>query len=536
MDVAGYRARWDRRLLWEAASLLSPDLRDAALAELPAPPARPPARPAAEVAERLRAAPSVRDGDAVLDASGPLDWAGLAAEHRRAPFGRTQRRALVARPDCPDAFLTELLTPWDSGVANRRGGPMPRWALRTAAERIGEMRPSFLRAGLSEETVEEMILGASHLDLLVRAVDGYDHNHHPRARAFWEGAGVLLWSRLGADRAAWLAASALLPRHPWTFAHLVRAARRRPAVPAERADLRVLAQAPDGVLAEVVAGLPDRTLDAMAEPARNLRARGVLTGMIVDRLAASGTPPREPFARWAFGSSCEPATRVWAHGLHPSLDSSNRNAAVYDVRLRRLLAARFPARRPTDLVAALRSCPDAIRAEALLTAACGTEGSPDWRALVRAQRRRSLPDHVLGALVARAGFPARLARALPTRGSIGLHQMVAAQSPEAARAAVTALHRLHNTDGVLARIRATGILPDEEILATGRPARDVLVFAYTLSRRTTPAEDGFLGGLVRLVEEAAREAPPGFWTALLDLLPDFGGTLPEMLAAARERR
>ncbi|MBA8950044.1 hypothetical protein ACFQU9_38250 [Actinomadura namibiensis] len=513
-------------------------MRDAAQAELPDPSPRPPARPVAEVAERLRAVPSVLDGDALLDASGPPDWAGLAAEHRRAPFGRVQRRVLVARTDCPEAFVTELLTPWDSGVANRlvvRRAPAPRWAIRAAAERIGEMRPSFLRAELSQRNVEEMILGTPHLNLLVRAVDGYDHNHRPQVRAFWECAGVLLWSRLGTDRSAWLAASASLPGHPWTFDHLVRVARRRPAVPADRADLRVLAQAPDAVLTGAVAGLPDRTLGAMADPARSLRARDALTAMIVDRLAESGVPPRELFARWVYGSQCEPATRVWAHGLYSSLDSSNRSAAVYNVPLRRLLAARFPARRPTDLIAALRSCPDAIRAEALLTAACGEQGPPDWRALVRAQRRRSLPDHVLGALAGRPGFPAALARALPSRGSTGLHELVATQSPEAARAAVTALHRIYHAEGVLNRIHTTGLLPDEEILTTGRPARVVLVFAYTLTHRTTPAENRFLGGLVRLVEEAAREAPPGFWTALLDLLPDFGGTLPELLAAARER-
>ncbi|MFC7647527.1 hypothetical protein ACFQX6_48695 [Streptosporangium lutulentum] len=84
------------------------------------------------------------------------------------------------------------------------------------------MRPSFLRQVLSDETVEEMILTTPRLDLLVRAVDGYDHNHHRETRAFWECVGGLLRRRLGADRSGWTAAAAALPSHPGTFANLLR--------------------------------------------------------------------------------------------------------------------------------------------------------------------------------------------------------------------------------------------------------------------------------------------------------------------------
>ncbi|MBC6462817.1 hypothetical protein [Actinomadura sp. HBU206391] len=535
------------RLVWWTASLLAPEMRGAAQADLRAeglgqsePPAR--AVPVGELSGSLRSAATVLDCDAVLSAIREPDWTALIAEHRRDPFGRVQRRALIARPDCPDPLTAALLSPWDSLVAGRlvaRHRRLPRWVWRAALARIGELRPSFLRHVLSDETVEELILTTPRLDLLVRAVDGYDHNHDKVAQAFWECAGALLRRHLGADRSAWLAAAAAVPSHRGTFAGVLRRiAQRSSAASAEQADLRVLAQAPDAVLADVIADLSDPQLIHLER--RDLGPRRTeLMSMILDRFVAAGVPPRRLFARWANGPRCTPAARSWAHGLDSALDRRNEHSAAYDVTLRRLLATgSSPQGAVVDLVSALRTCTGPIEAEAMLTSAVGQDGSPPWDELIHAHLDSPLPAHLLCTLAAREGFPATLARALPADRL----PLIAAQSPAAARTAVTALHRTSNSWGLLYRIRAAQVLSDEELLATSRPAREILWYACSLRPPGSVASSGgdhgddLLDQYVRLVDVAARSAPAGFWPALQHLLPVFEGTLPELLAAAAENR
>ncbi|GLY87489.1 hypothetical protein [Actinoallomurus iriomotensis] len=605
-DGLGGTAETIRRLV----SLLPPDLRERASAELraegldPGEPAEPPAEPppAAGLGRSLRDAGTVLECDAVLSAVRRPDWDALADEHRREPFGRSQRRALIAHSDCPDALARALLTPWDSLVAGRlasRRRAVPPWAWRAALTRIGEMRPWFFRRVLTEETVEELILTTPRLDLLVRAVDGYDHNGHRGARAFWECAGRLLRSRLHDDRDGWPAAAAALPSHPGTFTGLLRrietpsahddlprrlpdaAARtapsrrpeappadadpshrlgdrpyepgrprrlpdgtartapsRRPeAPPADadppprlgggRADLRVLAQAPDVVLADVIAGLADPVLEGMYDrDLARLRTREYLTGMVVDRLAAAGVPPRPVFARWTYGAMATPATRAWAHGLNWMLDQVNESRAGYDVTLRRLLAARLP--RPgavTDLAGALHACAGAVEAEALLTAMYGPDGSPPWHGLVLAHHDTPFREPVLCVLAAREGLPEALAEDLPARDLL----LLAAHSRAAARVIVTMLHRTSDSRPLLRRVRAEGLLDDGELVRTTRPARALLVYAC---RPETPGD--VIEHCSRLVEAAARAAPEGFWPALWRSLPAFDGSLPELLKAAGE--
>ncbi|WP_371782840.1 hypothetical protein [Streptosporangium subroseum] len=539
----GHRLTLAKRLVGWMVSLLAPDVRSDARAELRAeglevigPPAV--TVPTDGLSGRLRSAATVLDGDAVLSTMRQSDWTVLAAEHRQEPFGRVQRRALIARPDCPDALTNALLTPWDSFVAGRlvaRRQPVPRWTWQAALARIGEMRPSFLRHVLSDETAEEMILTTPRLDLLVRAVDGYDHNHHKEAQAFWACAGGLLRRHLGADRSVWPAAAAALPSHPGTFANLLRRVEKTPIpVPAEQADLRILAQAPDAVLADAVADLSDPLLTHMER--RDLhprRTREHLISMVLDRFVSAGIPPRGLFARWAYTTRSTPATRSWAQGLDPLLDEANKRSAAYDVTLRRLLAAGSPPPGAvSDLVGALRACADPIESEALLTSVLGENGSPPWHELIDAHRDSALPTHVLCTLAARGGFPETLAQALPA----DLLPMLAGQSPAAARTAVTALHRIHNPRGLLHRIRAARVLTDEELLARSRPAKEILRYASTLST-PMPSSDGkhgddLLDHCARLFDTAAQSAPAGFWPVLLKLLPAFEGTLPELLDAA----
>ncbi|WP_285632543.1 hypothetical protein [Actinoallomurus iriomotensis] len=545
--------------------------------------------------------------DAVLSAARRPDWDALAGEHRREPFERSQRRALIAHPDCPDALTRALLTPWDSLVAGRlasRRRAVPPWAWRAALTRIGEMRPWFFRRVLTEETVEELILTTPRLDLLVRAVAGYDHNGHREARAFWECAGRLLRSRLHDDRDGWPAAAAALPSHPGTFTGLLRriqtpsahddlprrlpdvtartASSRRPEVPSAdaapshrlgdrpdepgrpsrlpdatartapsrrpepppadadpshrlgdrpdepgRADLRVLAQAPDAVLADVIAGLADPVLEDMYDrDLARLRTREYLTGMVVDRLVAAGVPPRPVFARWTYGAMATSATRAWAHGLNWMLDQVNESRAGYDVTLRRLLAARLP--RPgavTDLAGALHACAGAVEAEALLTAMYGPDGSPPWHGLVLAHHDTPFREPVLCVLAAREGLPAALVEDLPARDLF----LLAAHSRAAARVIVTMLHRTPDSRPLLRRVRAEGFLDDGELVRTTRPARALLAYAC---RPETPG--AVIEHCSRLVEAAARAAPAGFWPALWRSLPAFDGSLPELLKAAGE--
>jgi hypothetical protein len=188
------------------------------------------------------------------------------------------------------------------------------------------------------------------------------------------------------------------------------------------------------VLANVIAGLPEPLLAQMEQrDLRPRRARSHLTSAILDRFVAAGIPPRRVFARWAYGARCTPVTRAWVRGLDPWMDTVNESSAVYDVTLRRLLAADAPCR-GTATAGALRACTGPIETEALLIASFGPDGSPPWHELVDAHLDTPLPAHVLCVLAAREGFPDVLARALPADRL----PLPAAQSPAAARAAVAA--------------------------------------------------------------------------------------------------
>lgn len=455
------------------------------LASLPEPgPATPePVTPADGTARALRAAVTVLAGDAVLADVRRPDWAGLAAEHRREPFGRAQRRALIARDDCPDELARTLLTPWDSLVAARlvaRRRPVPRWAWAAALERIGETRPAFLRQVLRTEPVDDLLHTVPRLDLLIRAVDGFDHNNHDAARDFWAAVGRVVHRHAGTDAAAWLALAAALPGHRGRLPSLLRQATDpTPTTPTGRADLRVLAQAPAPVLAGIVAGLPDAALAEMHD--RDVRprpARDGLTAMVLDQFAAAGVPSRLLFARWAYAAPQAGAeARAWTHGLDPMLDRLTIAAAEYRPELRRRLAALVPEPAPAaDLVAALLASADAVRAEALLARA--PEPLP-WDRLLGAH----LPGHVVCALAARADCPEELLRSLPA-DRLGL---VAGHSPGAARAALKALDRVPHAFGVLTRVRAAAVLDDRELLSIARPVRHVLDYA-----RTLPDDDPFV--------------------------------------------
>jgi hypothetical protein len=99
---------------------------------------------------------------------------------------------------------------------------------------------------------------------------------------------------------------------------------------------------------------------------------------------------------------------------------------------------------------------------------------------------------------------------------------------------VAALDTVHHHWSLLSRIRAARVIDDQEILAVGRPAVEIVKYACALATRAsrTSSGDDLLDHYARLITAAARSAPAGFWPALLRLLPAFEGTLPELLAAA----
>ncbi|WP_188191625.1 hypothetical protein [Nonomuraea sp. SYSU D8015] len=298
---------WVTELIWRLVSWLDAGLRCVAEADLRAEglvPREPPVAveaPPIKVSAALRSRTTVLDCDAVL-ADGRPDWAELAAEHRRKPFGRVQRRALIARRDCPDELTRALLTPWDSLVAVRlgdRGQPIPRWVWETALARVGETRHTFVRQAVSEEAVREQILATSRLDLFVRAVADVDT---PKTAMFWKGVGGLLRQWLGDDRAAWPTAAAVLTAHTGTFESLLHRIEQTPVARSPQdADLRVLVHAPDALLAEVISELSDEALERMGKSDRGPgHARNShLSSMIVKRIFEASIPPRGVFARWA---------------------------------------------------------------------------------------------------------------------------------------------------------------------------------------------------------------------------------------------
>jgi len=529
------------------ASLMPPDLRYRAFAELgdllvaaadvhPKMRRRRTADPAAGAEDRigaLRAAGTVLDCDAIL-AAVPPDWPALAAAHGREPFGRAQRRALIARDDCPDDVTAALLTPWDPRVANRlvaRRGELPAWAWWPGLSRIGELRPALARHVLAEQNAAGILHAATRLDLLVWAVDGYDGNHRRQIQWFWQAVGVALREALGDDREAWLAVARRLPGHHGSLRGLLRGLA-RPAAGSALAlpDLRVLALAPPEVLADLVARFDDAELARTAERTLRLRAPDYPVHLILDRLQQAGVPPRELFARWASGTyHRNGAVRAWLYGLHERLDRDTDHSAHHDVELRRLLALRRPSRPcVADPVAALRRCTGPVEAQAVLDAAYGDTAAPPWPELVRAHAAEPLPGPVLCVLAGRPGFPDALAGALPPDQLFWL----SAQSPAAARTALANLADPAVPSIVIHRVRTAKVLHDRTVLTVIRPAHEALGHGRSMPR-SSPAFDTWADVCADLAEEAAVGAAPGFWRRLAELLWEFDGTLPELLAAAR---
>jgi hypothetical protein len=432
-----------------------------------------------------------------------------------------QRRALIARRDCPDSFVYTLLEPWDSLVAGRLTGRrvVPDELVRAVAERIGEIRPSLVRLMLSEGSAAEFTRTVPHLALLVDAVDGYDHNHGLQHRAFWVALGEQFAAHCGTDRRRWLAAASNAATWPGTFASLVRRLD-APDIHTSDPDPRVLAHAPDAVLADIVAALPD--LEAGSHWFRRSRDASPLKSMLLERLVAAGVPARRVFALWAYGSHPPSAVRVWAHGHYAHLDTVNNSSAEYDVELRTGLAAKYPHHGAvTDLVAELRACTTAVQAEAVLA----TQASIPWTVLVDAHRAETLPSVVACALASRRDFPAALVEALPEK----MLESLAHQNAVTARVAL-ANRSIHHRVGLINRIRAHGTLTDTELTATIRPAReliDVLYYAAYYQR-----SDPWLDQYTSMICDAAESAPPGFWPTLLRLLATDDCTLPELLANA----
>ncbi|MBW4720446.1 hypothetical protein [Saccharothrix obliqua] len=509
-------------LVWWAVSLLPEDERAAAGAELVAHGVRRPGRdePAvlpAEFAERrLRAADTVRACDDVLAGPFAVDWPGLAAAHARVPFGRAQRRALVARPDCPDELVPALVTPWDPLVAARvgaRGRAVPRSVRLAVTARIGEVRPALVRAVLAHggpEVATELVTGVPHLGLLVRAVDGFDHNHADVVTAFWSAVAALLRPWCGDDPRAWRAASAAVGEWPGTFAGLLR---RVAALPGACPDPRVLVHAP--VFAEVVAAASDDEVAEMAaRHLSRLRVRGEVLRQFVERLAVEGVEPRPVFARLVRAAHPSTAARMWAHGQDSDLDRLNELAAERDPELRRFLAARQPRREPGDLVAALRRCAGAVEAEAVLAGV-----DPPWGELERAHAARPLPEPVVCALVDRPGFPRGLVSGLSV-------ERVTLLAPRSAEVARVALAGDRAEVALVERIRRAGTLGDDELMSTLRPAREVLEYLHTVHRREP--DDPWVRRFAADVRRAARS--PGFWTAFRRALTTARGPLGPLLS------
>ncbi|TVT36343.1 hypothetical protein FNH05_25735 [Amycolatopsis rhizosphaerae] len=190
------------------------------------------------------------------------------------------------------------------------------------------------------------------------------------------------------------------------------------------------------------------------------------------------------------------------------------------------LAVRYPHRgRVVDLVAELRRCLTPIQAEAVLA----TQTTLPWTGLVEAHQTEPLPKAVLCALAGYADFPAALVGALSEEPL----STFTPRNRATALAAVAALAHRPGIGELISRIRPMRSLTDAELTAAVRPARDLINYLRILTSPERYPADPWLDHYIALVCETARSAPPGFWTALLDLMPTHDGTVPELLARAR---
>ncbi|MFF2776130.1 hypothetical protein ACFVU3_14595 [Streptomyces sp. NPDC058052] len=533
------------------------------------------ALPFEELVVALRGAPTVLDGDALLDA-GPVDWEAMTAEHAREPFGSVASRGLIARRDCPDGLTLALLAPWRPEVADRlaarqkarpakrrpvgmpRGHrwdapppPPPPYELPDPVRalllpRLSGLRTPLLRLVLTPDRADEVVCATTRLDRLLAAVDHGDRGHTQKVLAFWEAAGAALRAALGTDRTAWTAAAERLARHKGSLRDLVdglgEPTRSRRLPP----DLRVLIQAPPELLPALVAGFDDEALAGGAEACagrRGTRTGHALLAIALARFEAAGVPPRPLFARWARDGlsswNGEIAAAGWLYGLDGELDVRLDRRALTDAGLRRLIAARLPQRpRAGDLVAELRAHPAPVRAQLTLDGA-GAEPTP-WAELLQAHHAEPLPYPVLWVLASLPGCPAAL---LPELSGEGRHHQLsdlASQGPESARVALTRLAESapvsHHTPAGTARpaihtVRCARLLDDLTILETARPAAAVLLYGRDLPD-DAPDGDAWNRLCGEHLVAASRRFGPGFWQVLADRLPTFDGTLPELLAPA----
>ncbi|QNS06124.1 tetratricopeptide repeat protein [Streptomyces xanthii] len=525
----------------------------------------------------FREAAGVRSCDRLL-ARTALDWDAWAAAHAREPFTSEQARALIARHDCPDDLTAALLVPFDLKVANRLGarfaavpGSAVHWDGRRQWNRprrdpvvpfrelpdrvrqlllphVSDLRTTLQRHLLTPDGAREVVAATHRLDRLVAAVDTAAPRHHTRVLAFWEAFGAGLREALGEDRRAWRAAAAAgrAARHEGSPGEFVEGLGAYD--PAADLDLRVLAQAPPRVLADLVAALDDDALERSA--ARCVGPDGVRTGDVLlrhalARLERAGAAPRPPFARWAHvvrgRRGPEAAVAAWLFGQDPYRDDYLLGLARTRQDLRRALAARLPAREPTGgLAGELRAAGDAVEAQLVLDAWSAREGTATeatpWALLVAAHAARPLPEPVLWVLASRPGFPPELGEAL-----LGDPDALAAQGPDAARLVLSRLSDPASARtwayysaarGLIHTVRSAGVLDDAELLAAARPASTALLYG----RDQAPAvrdEDTWRTSCAELLTGAARRFGPGFWEQLAGRLPHFEGSLAELVALPR---
>ncbi|MFE3559431.1 hypothetical protein ACFXKW_31935 [Streptomyces sp. NPDC059193] len=552
-----------------AAELDATGLAAAAVPFIHASPDETHALPARELIAALRAASTVLECDALLDA-GPVDWDAMAAAHAQEPFASAPSRALIARRNCPDAVTFALLTPWrpevvDRLAARQKSRPFKRrrrghrWDPAPPSPppyelsdpirdlllpHLSWLRTPLLRLLLTADGTREVVCATTRLDRLLAAVDHGDRSHTEKLQAFWDAVGAELRTALGEDRNAWETAAERLPWHKGTLRELLdgldkpTASRRRPL------DMRVLIQAPPTVLASVVADLDDESLERAVHPCtRGVRMGHLLVAVALSRLEAAGVPPRRLFARWAreslFPWNRETAAAGWLYGLDEKLDEWLVELARTHAGLRRQLAAGQPQQPPAeDLVAALYANPGPVQAQLLLDGR-SADDTP-WALLVEAHTAEPLPDSVLWVLASRPGFPAALTP-MPSGARLGGDlSVLAIQGPESARMALTLLWERElfleptpysTSMRTIHAIRSARLLDDHTILTTARPASSILLYGRDLPP-DAPGRHSWNQLCAEYLTAAAHRFGPGFWHLLSSRLPTFEGTLPELLAPA----
>jgi hypothetical protein len=154
----------------------------------------------------------------------------------------------------------------------------------------------------------------------------------------------------------------------------------------------------------------------------------------------------------------------------------------------------------------------------------------DWDAIVRAHRDRPLGRYTLAGLTAQLACPAELQTRLPP-GSPYNRTIRAWIDPDAATDRLLRIVAPLYASNFNTRVRtahAGGALSAATILGHGAPARGAL---RTFERATGPhLEDARQA--VRALTDVTLAEHTEAWVVALKLLPDFAGTLPELLTTA----